>query len=257
MPVGRPLWIERFGIAKSVEHGHDLNHVKLNSFNGSEISWHDIHRLGELDVESSDITAEIRLAVLGEWVPSQPADVLALQRAEEPETTATLVGRITTASMQELPGNRFDLALSTAARQWPGWECEPLWHDTLAVAVAKRSHLLAYGEVPCQEVLKQALICARSTTDEPWRWTVQRVFGNALHEREQTVATFDVAITLVAAGYGIAIAPAARLASYLRRGIALRPLAGAPTIVMAYLLRPCMSLNGPQERFIQRARSMS
>ena len=31
VPVGRPLWIERFGIAKSVEHGHDLNHVKLNS----------------------------------------------------------------------------------------------------------------------------------------------------------------------------------------------------------------------------------
>ena len=41
MPVGRPLWIERFGIAKSVEHGHDLNHVKLNSFNGFEISCHE------------------------------------------------------------------------------------------------------------------------------------------------------------------------------------------------------------------------
>jgi DNA-binding transcriptional LysR family regulator len=110
--------------------------------------------------------------------------------------------------------------LSAAARQWPGWVCEPLWHDTLAVAVAKRSHLLAYREVPCQEVLKQPLICAQSTADEPWRMTVQRVFENALQEREQTVETFDVAMTLVAAGYGIAIAPAARLASYLRRGIA-------------------------------------
>ncbi|MBN0245255.1 LysR family transcriptional regulator, partial [Pseudomonas aeruginosa] len=43
-------------------------------------------------MESSDITAEIRMAVLGEWVPPQLADVLALQRAEEPETHAVLAG---------------------------------------------------------------------------------------------------------------------------------------------------------------------
>jgi len=208
-------------------------------------------------VKSSDAAAEIRVAVLGEWVPSQLADVLALQRAEEPETTATLVGWTATASMQELPGNRFDLALSTAAWQWPNWECEPLWHSTLAVAVAKRSHLLAYGEVPCQEVLKQPLICAQSTTDESWRAVAQHVFSDELQRREQVVDTFNVAMTLVAAGYGIAIAPAARLAGYRSHGIAARPLAGAPAIVMAYLLRPCTSLNESQERFIQRARSMS
>ncbi|TVO64196.1 substrate-binding domain-containing protein [Denitromonas ohlonensis] len=208
-------------------------------------------------MKSSDASTEIRVAIHGEWVPPQLADVLALQRAEEPETAATLVGWTATASMQELPGNRFDLALSTAAWQWPGWECEPLWHDTLAVAVAKRSHLLAYGEVPCCEVLKQPLICAQSTTDEPWRAVAQRVFSDQLQRCEQLVDTFDVAMTLVAAGYGIAIAPAARLAGYLCHGVAARPLAGAPAIVMAYLLRPCMSLNGPQERFIQRARSIS
>ncbi|HRP95364.1 MAG TPA: LysR family transcriptional regulator, partial [Rhodocyclaceae bacterium] len=76
-------------------------------------------------------------------------------------------------------------------------------------------------------------------------------------EREQTVETFDVAMTLVAAGYGIAIAPATRLAGYLRRGIAVRPLAGAPAIVMAYLLRPDLSLAGSRARFVRRARSLS
>ncbi|ELT0909244.1 MULTISPECIES: LysR substrate-binding domain-containing protein [Gammaproteobacteria] len=208
-------------------------------------------------MESSDITAEIRMAVLGEWVPPQLADVLALQRAEEPETHAVLAGWTDPGRGAELPDDGFDFALSAVARQWPGWVCEPLWHDTLAVAVAKRSHLLAYREVPCQEVLKQPLICAQSTTDEPWRMTVQRVFENALQEREQTVETFDVAMTLVAAGYGIAIAPAARLASYLRRGIAVRPLAGAPTIVMAYLLRRDASLSDTQARFARRARLVS
>ncbi len=203
-------------------------------------------------MESSDITAEIRMAILGEWVPPQLADVLALQRAEEPETHAVLAGWTDQVRSAELPGDG-----SAVARQWPGWVCEPLWHDTLAVAVAKRSHLLAYREVPCEEVLRQPLICSQSTADEPWRMTVQRVFENGLQEREQTVETFDVAMTLVAAGYGIAIAPAARLASYLRRGIAVRPLAGAPTIVMAYLLRRDNSLSDPQARFARRARLVS
>lgn len=74
---------------------------------------------------------------------------------------------------------------------------------------------------------------------------------------EQTVNTFDMAMTLVSAGYGIAVAPTARLTCYLHRGIAARALAGAPIIVMAYLLRPSSSLTEPQERFARRARSVS
>ena len=208
-------------------------------------------------LDASDASTEIRVAVLGEWVPSPLADLLALQRAEEPETATALIGCSSTAQAQELPHDNFDLALSTAAWEWPGWVCEPLWHDTLAVAVDKRSHLLSYREVPRQELLKQPLICAQSTADEPWRAVAQRLFEDELQGREQVVSTFDMAMTLVAAGYGIAFAPAARLASYLCRGIAARPLAGSPAIVMAYLLRPCTSLTEPQERFARRARSVS
>src|SRR5690606_25728178 len=112
--------------------------------------------------------------------------------------------------------------LSTAAWEWPGWVCEPLWHDTLAVAVAKRSHLLSYREVPRQELLKQPLICAQSTADEPWRAVAHGLVEDAPQGHEQTVSTFDMAMTLVSAGYGIAVAPAARLTCYLRRGIAAR-----------------------------------
>src|SRR3546814_12628926 len=64
-------------------------------------------------------------------------------------------------------------------------------------------------------------------------------------------------MTLVSAGYGIVVAPSARLAGYLNRSIAARPLAGAPTVVMAYLLHPRARLNEPMARFIQRARSVS
>lgn len=208
-------------------------------------------------MKSNDGSSGLRVTVLGEWVPPQLADVLALQRAEEPETAATLVGGAANDQPAPQPGDGFDLVLSTADRQWPGWVCEALWHDTLSVAVAKRSHLLAYREVPCCEVFKQPLIRAQSTAGEPWRAVAQRVFGDALQDREQLVSSFDIAMTLVSAGYGIVIAPSAKLAGYVNRGIAARPLAGAPTVVMAYLLHPRAPLTDPMARFIQRARRVS
>ena len=208
-------------------------------------------------MKTSEASTEIRVAVLGEWVPPQLADVLALQRAEEPEIPAALVGCAADDQVTQQPGEGFDFALSTAAWQWPGWVCEALWHDTLAVAVAKRSHLLAYHKVPCCEVLKQPLICAQSTADEPWRAVAQHVLGDALRDREQLVGSFDIAMTLVSAGYGIAIAPSTKLAAYVNHGIVARPLAGAPAIVMAYLLHPRSRLTEPVARFIQRARSVS
>jgi len=210
-------------------------------------------------VTSSDTSTEIRVAVIGEWVPSQLADVLALQRAEEPETAAALIGGNAAAQTQEPPScGTFDFALSTAACEWPGWVCEPLWQDTLAVAVAKRSHLLAYREVPQCEVRKQPLISAQSTADEPWRAVARSLFEDEPTRSEQVVSTFDMAMTLVSAGYGIAIAPAnapgGLLAARRRHAAAGRCAAGP---VMAYLLRPCTSLSDSQERFAKRARSVT
>ena len=208
-------------------------------------------------MESSNNTTEIRMAVLGDWVPPQLADVLALQRAEEPETPVVVVGCTDPEQRGELPGGGFDFVLSAADRTWPGWVCEPLWHDALAIAVPKRSHLLAYREVPYEAVLKQPLICSRSAVGERWRMTLQRLSDSALQSCEQMVDTFDMAMTLVAAGYGVAAAPARRLACYANNGIVFRPLAGVPTIVMAYLLRQDVSLADSQARFVRRARLLA
>ena len=139
---------------------------------------------------------------------------------------------------------------------WPGWVCEPLWTDRLAVAVAKRSHLLAYREVPRNELPKQPVICAQSTAREPWDAVVHCMLVDTPQDQGSRVSTFDMAMTLVAAGYGIAIAPVARLAGYQCRGIAMRPLANAPTIVMLTCFTLCV-IGGHQQRFARRARLMS
>jgi len=192
----------------------------------------------------------------GEWVPPQLADLLALQRAEEPETAVVLVECVAPSPASETSDSDFDFALAPADLKWPGWVSEPLWHDTLAVGVAKRSHLLAYREVPRQEVLEQPLIYAQSTAGEPWRTAVQNLFGEK-PQHEQTVCTFDMAMTLVSAGYGIILAPATRLAGYACKDVVVRPLVGALRVVTAHLVRPCVDLTEQRARFAQRARSVS
>ena len=62
---------------------------------------------------SSDARAAIRVAVLGLWVPSLLADVLALQRAEEPETAIALVQCTAAAPSGEATEGSFDFAVTT------------------------------------------------------------------------------------------------------------------------------------------------
>lgn len=214
--------------------------------------------LKELDVTSNDACAVIRVAVVGEWVPPQLADVLARQRAEEPETAAVLVEERAAAQNQQPPqcGN-FDLALSTLACNWPGWVCEPLWYDTLVVAVTKRSHLLSYCEVPRDAVIAQPVICVQSAVGEPWSVFAQDLLADAPPRVGSTVNTFDVAMTLVSAGYGIVLAPAKRVMGHPRSGVAVRPLADTPSVVTAFLVHREGRLTESQARFIRRARAAS
>ena len=161
-------------------------------------------------MESSDITAEIRMAVLGEWVPPQLADVLAPAARRRAGDHAP-AGWTDPGRGAELPGDGFDFALSAAARQWPGWICEPLWHDTWRSPWP--SAPTCWPTVKCRaRKCSSSPDRSQSTADEPWRR--RRAACSKTRCRSGANGTFDVAMTLVAAGYGIAIAPAARLASY-------------------------------------------
>ena len=106
------------------------------------MSCHEFTAWGEMDVESSDITAEIRMAVLGEWVPPQLPDVLALQHAEEPETHAVLAGWTDPGRGSELPGDGFDFALSAVARQWSCCPCYPCCYRYSSYCYSRYSYCI-------------------------------------------------------------------------------------------------------------------
>ena len=61
----------------------------------------------------------IRIATAGHWIPPQLADVLALQRAEEPQTPAMLVGSAALPAAK-FPGDQVDFVFSTTACEKSG-----------------------------------------------------------------------------------------------------------------------------------------
>ena len=92
---------------------------------------------------------------------------------------AALVGWLAAPASKSLDDG-FDFALSSTDLEWPGWVCEPLWHDMLAVAVAAASHLLIHREVPCHELLRSSLdLRAIYLRPNPWRALVHRLIGDA------------------------------------------------------------------------------
>ena len=105
--------------------------------------------------------------------------------------------------------------------------------------------------MPYEAVLKQLLLWPESIAEESWCAAARPFFEQAQPKNKQVIAGFDTAMTLVAAGYGIAIAPAARLVDYRPRGVTQRSLANTAPVVMTYWLCP-PTLTDCQARFAKR-----
>lgn len=197
-------------------------------------------------MKSSKVSEEIRLTVVGDWMPPQLVDALALQRAEVPEVPVRL-------AEAPLAGEESGLVLSTSNWKPTGRNKKAIWFDTLGVALTKRSHLLAYPEVPWSEIPSQQVIHTQAIIDaqEPWPAEIRRLFQITRETSEPAAPTFDLAMTLVAAGYGIAIAPMTRLFRYERHGLTVRPLQGKPSVVLAYLCYPLRPLSEVETQFVR------
>ena len=71
----------------------------------------------------------------------------------------------------------------------------------------------------------------------------------------QHVATFDVMMALVSAGFALGLAGAAHIAASREPGVVGRPLAGHPPMLTTYLLHRDAEPSQPLARFIERLAS--
>src|SRR3546814_14005853 len=78
----------------------------------------------------------------------QLANLLACQRAEEPDTPIAFSEAFLAEQFAGVEDGRYDLGIALGARVTSHLKARPFWHDQLAVAVPVRSPLLAYPAIP-------------------------------------------------------------------------------------------------------------
>ena len=152
----------------------------------------------------------------------------------------------------------YDAGFSMAEDVGDGIVVTPAWEDELMEAVPARHPVLAFKQIPLEEVLHYPLVLGDPLICEGHARQVDRILRK--YEREplivQHVASFDLMMTLVSAGLALGLAGAAHVASSRELGVVARPLAGKPPMLTTYLL--CRDTEAPEmlARFIDRVASI-
>lgn len=199
---------------------------------------------GILRIALSDSVAQPRLAAL-----------LAQCREEEPEVEIRLFEKPLSQQVKGLRSGLYDAGLAQTADVGKGIIAEPVWSDALVVAVPARHPLLAHKRIPLDEVLRYPLVLCQLEMCEGYCRQIETVLRAADTQPivAEYVATFDLMMTLVTAGYGLGFASASQIPVCRHQEVIARPLAGRAPMLTTYVLRPDVDPSEQLNRFINRA----
>jgi DNA-binding transcriptional LysR family regulator len=143
-----------------------------------------------------------------------------------------------------------------------GIVAEPIWIDPLVVAVSARHPLLAHKQVPLEELVRYPLVMADPRLFGQCNCELDKLLHTAICKPSvvEHVASMDMMLTLVAAGYGVGFANAARIRISHRPDVVTRPLAAPNVTHTTYLLRPDSGADTPPamplDRFVARLHAL-
>ncbi|MFT3719276.1 LysR substrate-binding domain-containing protein [Pseudorhodoferax sp.] len=201
---------------------------------------------------------QLRVALSDGVTPSRLPALLARCREQDPEVEVRLFEVPLAQQIAGLRDDLYDAGFSMAEEAGDGIIVEPAWEDELMVAVPARHPLLAYKEVPLDEVLRHPLVLGDPAICEGHARQIDRILRR--QEREplivQHVATFDVMMTLVSAGLALGLAGAAHIAASREPNVIGRPLAGKPPMLTTYLLRRDADPSQALARFVERVEAL-
>ena len=204
-------------------------------------------------LSAPDPSPILKLAVTAGTLSPRLASLLALQRAEEPETIVLLQEVAASDLIRGLEDGVYDVGIALVATTTVfAMNAQPLWVDEMALAVPLRSPLLAYPEVPLDALLRYPLLqwCLRAC--DALSKQVAARFGPETNSVRE-VTSFDLLAVLVAAGFAVGIAPRSHIARARGWGVAMRPLANGPYLIGTQLLRKSDGSARAVERFAERA----
>ncbi|WP_418648330.1 LysR family transcriptional regulator [Thauera butanivorans] len=199
---------------------------------------------------SAGYRGSLRIAVSDGAVDPRLSSFLARCREEEPEVEIRLTEVPLAEQLRGLRTGIFEIGFAHTADLGEDIIAEPVWQDPIVLAIPTHHPLLALKEVPLEELARYPLVMCDPQVCEGYCRELTRLLRTL--EREPTivehVASADMMLTLVGAGYGIGFTSAARVAICHHPDVVVRPLAIADAVLTTYLLRldntsPSMSLD--------------
>ncbi|RMR22711.1 hypothetical protein ALP90_102539 [Pseudomonas amygdali pv. ulmi] len=207
---------------------------------------------------AAGLRGSLRIAVSDGAVDQRLSAFLAHCREKEPEIEIRLSEVPLAEQLHGLRSGDFAAGFTYTAEIDDDIVAEPLWQDSLVIAVPARHELLAHREVPLHELGSHPLVLCDPQVCEGYCRELARVLRPLEREPNvvEHVSSLDMMLTLVGAGFGLGFTTQTRSAACQRPDVVIRPLAAESAVITTYLLRPGSgSLSAPLERFIARLRA--
>ncbi len=208
--------------------------------------------LGALMHDAPNPHPRLRLAVAPGVQSSKLSALLARQRTEEPDVTLTFCEVAGDALREGLFEGHYDVGLSFEGHNDSTLKTQPLWTETMAIAMPSHLHLF-----------DQAKLTIADLQDFPlYRWQAEicpllderlASLMPAGQESVQRVSSFEMMALCVAAGYGVGVSARSRIQCARGWEMTVRPLADGPYEIVTYLQRSSAQANAVAERFERRA----
>lgn len=201
---------------------------------------------------------QLRVALSDGITPSRLPALLALCRQEEPDVEIRLFEVLLSHQIKGLHDDLYDVGFAQSNEVGNGIAAQAVWNDPLMVAVPARHPLLAHKRIPLVELLRYPLVLCDPQACEGHARQIERVLRRVDMEPlvAERVASCDLMMALVSAGFALGLTGAAHIAASKEPGVVARPLTGRTPLLTTYLLRPEGEPSEMLARFIDRVQAI-
>ena len=196
--------------------------------------------------------AHLRFAIAPGVSSSRLSALLALQRAQEPEVS---IGFFEVAGDELLDGlreGRYDVGVSLQGSSDPVIQTQPLWVESMAVAMPLRFPLLDQASLTIADLQNYPIFRLQA---EACSSLDHRLLSlpSADPQKLQYVTSFEMMALWVSAGYGVGLSAQSRIKHAHGWGVSMRPLDDGPYEIVTHLHRLQGQVNSVAVRFESRA----
>lgn len=204
---------------------------------------------------SAGFQGQLRIALSEGISQARLTALLSCCRVEEPDTEIRLYEVPLSQQIRGLEADLYDAGFSHSSEVGETLLAVSAWNDPMVVAVPSRHPLLAHKKLPLDEVLRYPLVLSDPEMCEGCSRQVARVLRSTDREPivAEQVASQDLMVTLVAAGYGLGFSTEAHVSTCGHPEIVTRPLAGRTPVLTTYLIRRIGDPSETLQRFMKRA----